>query len=53
VSLGDNSAEPREMRDGSWSASLAPIRDQLYRPVQRENRIMKKAMRLGVVVSGY
>lgn len=53
VPLGGNSAEPREIRDGSWSASLVPIRDQLYRPVQRENRIMKKAMRLGVVVSGY
>ena len=53
VPLGGNSAEPREMNDGSWFAGLVPIRDQLYRPVQRENRIMKKAMRLGVVVSGY
>ena len=53
VPLGGNSAEPREMNDGSWFAGLVPIRDQLYRPVQRENRIMKKAMRIGVLVSGY
>ena len=53
VPLGDDSERLREMKDGTWSASLVPIRNQLYRPVQRENRIMKKAMRLGVVVSGY
>ena len=53
VPLGGNSETPREMQDGSWSSNLVPIRNHLYRPVQRENRIMKKAMRLGVVVSGY
>ena len=53
VPLGGDSEKLREMKDGNWSAGLVPIRNQLYRPVQRENRIMKKAMRLGVVVSGY
>lgn len=53
VPLGGDSERLREIKDGSWSAGLVPIRNQLYRPVQRENRIMKKAMRLGVVVSGY
>ena len=41
------------MQDGTWSTKLMPIRDQLYRPVERENRIMKKTIKLGVVVSGY
>ena len=53
VPLGGDSAEPRAFQDGSWSTGLMPIRSHLYRPIQRENRIMKKAMRLGVVVSGY
>ena len=53
IPLGGPAPAPREMQDGSWSAQLKPIRDQLYKPVERENRIMKKALKLGVVVSGY
>jgi len=41
------------MQDGDWAAQLQPIRDQLYRPVERENRIMKKTVVFGVTVSGY
>jgi hypothetical protein len=41
------------MQDGDWSTKFEPIREKLYRPVQRENRIMKKAIKLGVTVSGY
>jgi hypothetical protein len=43
----------KAMQDGKWSTSLKPIREKLYKPVQRENRIMKKAIKLGVTVSGY
>jgi hypothetical protein len=53
IPLGGPALAPREMQDGSWTTRLKPIRDQLYRPVERENRIMKKALKLGVVVSGY
>jgi hypothetical protein len=41
------------MQDGKWQANLKPIREKLYKPVQRENRIAKKAIKLGVTVSGY
>ena len=53
VPIGGHASAPREIQDGSWSTGLKPIRDQLYKPVERENRIMKKALKLGVVVSGY
>ena len=29
------------------------VRHMLYKPVQRENRIKKKSIKLGVTVSGY
>jgi hypothetical protein len=35
------------------STSLELVRDKLYKPVQRENRIAKKAIKLGLTVSGY
>ena len=38
---------------GNWTASLKPVREKLYKPVERENRIVKKAIKLGVTVSGY
>lgn len=41
------------MVNGEWSSNLKPIRDKLNKPVQRENRIMKKAIKIGVTVSGY
>jgi len=31
---------------------MALLREKLYKPVQRENRIVKKAIKLGVNVSG-
>ena len=53
IPLGGPTRDRPEMQDGTWSTKLMPIRDQLYRPVERENRIMKKTIKLGVVVSGY
>jgi hypothetical protein len=53
IPLGKAAVEKKKMQDGSWSANLKPIREKLYEPVQRENRIMKKAIKLGVTVSGY
>ena len=35
------------------STKLGSVREKLYKPVQRENRIIKKAIKLGVTVSGY
>jgi hypothetical protein len=53
IPLGSTPRIERRMQDGVWSTRLKPIRESLYQPVQRENRIMKKAIRLGVSVSGY
>jgi hypothetical protein len=53
IPLGANKAPTKAKQDGKWSTSLKPIRDKLYKPVQRENRIIKKAIKLGVTVSGY
>lgn len=53
IPLGVTPRVEKRMQDGVWSTKLKPIRDSLYQPVQRENRIMKKAIRLGVTVSGY
>ena len=53
VPLGANTAPTKAKQDGKWSTSLKPIREKLYKPVQRENRIIKKAIKLGVTVSGY
>ena len=53
IPLGKAAGQKKKMQDGSWSANLKPIREKLYEPVQRENRIMKKAIKLGVTVSGY
>ena len=53
IPLGKTASETKEIQDGSWAASLKPIREKLYEPVQRENRIIKKAIKLGVRASGY
>ena len=53
IPLGANTAPTKAKQDGKWSTSLKPIREKLYKPVQRENRIIKKAIKLGVTVSGY
>jgi hypothetical protein len=53
IPLGGARQPEKQMQDGSWSTKLRPISEKLYKPVQRENRIMKKAIKLGVTVSGY
>jgi hypothetical protein len=53
IPLGKAAGEKKKMQDGKWSANLKPIREKLYEPVQRENKIMKKAIKLGVTASGY
>jgi hypothetical protein len=40
------------MQDGNWDSRMKPIREKLYKPVQRENRIMKKAIKFPLVLSG-
>ncbi|MDA7760067.1 inverse autotransporter beta domain-containing protein [Amylibacter sp.] len=53
VPLGGASQTAKVIQDGEWSTKFEPIREKLYRPVQRENRIITKAISLGVTVSGY
>jgi len=53
VPLGGANQPAKVKQDGVWTTKYEPIREKLYRPVQRENRIMKKAIKLGVTVSGY
>ena len=53
IPLGGKAAKTkRVMQDGNWDSRMKPIREKLYKPVQRENRIVKKAIKLGVTVSG-
>ena len=53
IPLGRRSKSEKQKQDGVWTTKLKPIRESLYKPVQRENRIIKKAIKLGVTVSGY
>ena len=53
IPLGNAAKTKRVMQDGNWDSRMKPIREKLYKPVQRENRIMKKAIKLNVKVSGY
>ena len=53
IPLGGRSKSEKQKQDGVWTTKLKPIRESLYKPVQRENRIIKKAIKLGVTVSGY
>lgn len=53
IPLGGPAQPMKQMQDGVCSTKLKPIREKLYQPVQRENRIMKKAIKMGVTVSGY
>lgn len=52
IPLGHTAQPNKEMQDGSWATNLRPIREKLYKPVQRENRIMKKAVKMNLTVSG-
>ena len=45
--------ETRVKRDGVWRFALEPVRHMLYQPVERENRIVKKTVKLGVTLTGY
>ena len=53
IPIGNAAKTKRVMQDGNWDSRMKPIREKLYKPVRRENRIMKKAIKLGVTVSGY
>jgi hypothetical protein len=39
--LGGAKQPAKTMQDGSWSTKLSPIKEVLYKPVERESRIMK------------
>ena len=53
IPLGKRADTPPRWQNGRGGLEFKPIREKLYKPVQRENRIMKKAVKLGVTVSGY
>ena len=53
IPIGNAAETKHVMQDGNWDSRMKPIRVKLYKPVRRENRIMKKAIKLGVTVSGY
>ena len=53
IPLGGMPKSQKVKLDGKFSTGLKPIRDMLYIPVERENRIMKTSVNLGVVVVGY
>ena len=52
VELGGPKRGARIKQDGKWSGKFKPIREKLYKPVQRENRIMKTSVKFGITVSG-
>ena len=52
IALGQPALPRKQMQDGVWRTKFEPIRERLYEPVQRENRIMKKAVKLGLSVTG-
>jgi len=41
VPLGRANQPAKVKQDGDWTTKFEPIREKLYRPVQRENRIIK------------
>jgi len=51
--FGQTDTLAKQKHGGNWSNSLESVRYKLYKPVQRENRIAKKAIKLGLTVSGY
>ena len=42
IPLGGANKAGKAMQDGDWSIKFEPIKEKLHRPVERENRIMKK-----------
>ena len=53
IPLGAKSSIVDSKADREFTFKLKSVRSELYKPVQRENRIMKKSIKLGVTVSGY
>lgn len=53
IPLNPSKNEHKSYQNGNWSANLKPIREKLYKPVQRENRILKSKLKLGVTASGF
>jgi hypothetical protein len=53
IPLGTTPRVEKKMQDGKWSTKMKPIREKLYQPVQRENRIMKKKSEFSLTFSGY
>ena len=51
--FGHTKDSATEQPNGNWSNSLKSVREKMYQPVQRENKIAKKALKLGLTVSGY
>ena len=52
IPLGGVTKKTRKRRTLSFKTDLQPIREQLFKPVDRENRIKKKQVGL-VIVSGF
>ena len=53
IPLGAKRSTTNSKADRDFTFKLKSVRSELYKPVQRENRIMKKSIKLGVTVSGY
>ena len=53
IPLGAKRLTTNSKADRDFTLKLKSVRSELYKPVQRENRIMKKSIKLGVTVSGY
>ena len=53
IPLGAKTSTLDSKADRDFTLKLKSVRSELYKPVQRENRIMKKSIKLGVTVSGY
>lgn len=53
IPFGSSQKNAKTYQDGNWTTKLKPIRDKLYKPVQRENRILKSKLKLGVTASGF
>ena len=53
IPLGANRSTTNSKADRDFTFKLKSVRSELYKPVQRENRITKKSIKLGVTVSGY
>jgi hypothetical protein len=53
IPLGAKTSIVDSKADRDFTFKLRSVRSELYKPVQRENRIMKKSIKLGVTVSGY